>query len=803
MRLPFNWLKEFVAVPDDAQGLADKLTMRGLEVEAVEAFAPAFTDVYVGEIVEMGPHPSADRLALCRVDTGREVLPIVCGAPNVAKGQKVPVAAPGARLPGGVVIEKKRLRGVESVGMLLSEKELGLSDDASGLFILPAKAGKGAPLSGMLEITDWVLDVNVPPNRGDCQSVLGLAREVAAIYGAQVTLPDFTLQEQSPIDGLIGLSILDAEACPRYVLRMVRGISIVPSPFLMRSRIAKAGMRPINSIVDVTNYIMLELGQPLHAFDYARIADRRIEVRTADRKTVFRTLDGQDRALEAGDLMICDGSGPVAIAGIMGGENSEISAATRDVALESAFFNPLFIRRTARRLDLRSEASARFEKGIDIEGTDYAAKKAIWLMQQISGGEAPAGSAEFYAKKPGRTIALGPARCRDLIGAEITDAQVGESLASIGLKAVTTEGDRVTFSIPSYRHDLSEYCDLVEEVARIIGYDAIPASAPVSPLLPVPVGRGEAVIDAAKTYLTSCGFFEAINYGFFGIRDIEAFRLNTGAAKDDEESASDERTAYVPLLNPISKELGVMRTILAAGLLKNIAYNTHRGAKNVRLFEVGKVFTMSGASELPRESMHLAVAACGSEGEDFWRDAAREIDFFDLKGALEGLCERLGVDLGVGPTNEPFLEPRTSADLFIDGVRIGWIGSAAGEVTSAFDVDDRAWCAEIDLDAIIGKEAVERAYKPISRYPAVTRDFSFYVDDSIPAADIVAAISAVSPLIVSAGVFDIFSKKEVRSISVRVVFQSYEDTLTDEQVNGLQQVIIDRLTKRKGITLRT
>ncbi len=485
-----------------------------------------------------------------------------------------------------------------------------------------------------------------------------MAREVAGIYGLHVTLPDFTLEEKSPIDGLIGLSILDADACPRYVLRMVRGISIVPSPFLMRSRIAKAGMRPINSIVDVTNYIMLELGQPLHAFDYARIRDRRIEVRTADRKTVFRTLDGQDRTLEAGDLMICDGSGPVAIAGIMGGENSEISAATRDVALESAFFNPLAIRRTARRLDLRSEASARFEKGIDIEGVDYAARKAIRLMQQVSGGEVLAGSVEFYAKKPGRTIALGLSRCRELIGAEITDAQVEDGLASIGLKPISAEGDRVTFSIPSYRHDLSDYCDLVEEVARIIGYDAIPASAPVSPLLPVPVGRREAVVDAAKTYLTSCGFFEAINYGFFGVKDIEAFRLDTAAAKDDAESAPDERAAFVPLLNPISKELGVMRTILAAGLLKNVAYNTHRGAKNVRVFEIGKVFTMSGASDLPRESVHLAVAACGNEREDFWRDGTREIDFFDLKGTLEGLCERFGLEIGVGQTKEPFLEPR-------------------------------------------------------------------------------------------------------------------------------------------------
>ena len=553
MRLPFNWLKEFVDVSAGAQEVSDRLTMRGLEVEGVEAVRPLFTEVYVGEIVDVAPHPSADRLALCRVDTGSEVLPVVCGAPNVAKGQKAPVAVPGATLPGGLVVEKRKLRGVESVGVLLSEKDSGLSDEASGIFVLPSDLVKGAALADSLEITDWVLDVNVPPNRGDCQSVLGLAREVASAYGLQVTLPPFNLEETSPIDGLIGLSIKDPEACPRYVLRMVRGISIVPSPFVMRSRITKAGMRPINSIVDVTNYIMLELGQPLHAFDYARIRDKRIEVRAAEGKTVFRTLDGQDRTLEPGDIMICDGSGPVAIAGIMGGENSEISAATRDVALESAFFNPLAIRRTARRLDLRSEASARFEKGIDIEGVDYAAKKAIWLMQRISGGEVPAGSVEFYASKPGRAVSIALAKCRDLIGAEIADAQIEQSLVSIGLKPVSSEGGRVTFSIPSYRLDVAEYCDLVEEVARIAGYDSIPAyRTPLAPFYPVPVGRREAIVGEAKTYLTSCGFFEAINYGFFGVRDIEALRL----------SEPDERAAFVSLMNPISKELGVMRTIL-------------------------------------------------------------------------------------------------------------------------------------------------------------------------------------------------------------------------------------------------
>lgn len=793
MRVPFNWLKEFVPVSADAQDVAERLTMRGLEVESVEAAAPLFSGVYVGAVVGVGPHPSADKLSLCMVDTGRGTVPIVCGAPNAAKGLKAPVAVPGARLPDGSVIEKRSLRGVESVGVLLSEKELALSDDESGLFVLPSNLKTGTPLGDTMEITDCVLDVNVPPNRGDCQSVLGIAREVASIYGLPVTLPSFTLDEKAGIGDLVRLSVADPDACPRYVLRMVRGISIVKSPFLMRSRITKAGMRPISSIVDVTNYVMLELGQPLHAFDYARIRERRIEVKVAEGETVFRTLDGQDRRLERGDILICDGSGPVAIAGIMGGENSEISPATKDVALESAFFNPLFIRRTARRLDLRSEASARFEKGIDIEGVDYAARRAIRLMAETSGGEVLAGSVEAYEKRPARTIALDLGRCRAIIGTDVTRPQVEEGLASIGLRAVAAEGERITFSIPSFRHDLSEYFDLIEEVARIVGYDNIPATPPVSPLFPVPAGRKEVVVAAARTHLVSCGFFEAVNYGFFAVDDIESFRLRP----------PDERTSFVPLLNPISKELGVMRTFLAPGLLKNIAYNTNRGVKNARVFEVGKVFTKPGSSGLPRESMHLCLAATGRERDYFWRDGGRETDFFDLKGVLEALCEQFNLSLGVAATEEPFLEVLEGADLFAGGTRIGWLGAVRGDVAAAFDVSDRVWCAEIDLDLIMEKGTGERVYKPIPRYPAVTRDFSFYVDDSIPVAELSRKISEVSPLIVSVGVFDIFYKKEVRSISIRVVFQSYEDTLTDESVNSLQQIIIDRLTRTEGIRLRT
>ncbi len=798
MKVPFNWLKEFVPLSADPQEVADRLTMRGLEVEGLESISAAFSEVYVGEIVEVEKSPSAEKLSLCRVDTGSEVLPILCGAPNVARGKKVPVAVPGARLTDNSLIESRRIRGMESRGMLCSERELGLSDDHSGIMILPEETRLGEPLDAALQVTDYVLDVNVPPNRGDCQSILGVAREVAAIFEQQVTLPAADLNEEDEeISGAIALAVLDTDACPRYVLRMIRNITIVPAPFWMRSRITKCGMRPINSIVDVTNYVMLELGQPLHAFDYERITDRRIEVRLARDRAVFRTLDGSDRPLEKGDILICDGSGPVALAGVMGGENSEISEQTKHVALESAFFNPLLIRRTSRRMDLRSEASARFEKGIDIENVDYSARRAIRLMQEISGGTVLRGAREVYEKKPSRSISLSLKRTSEVIGTPIKDEEALKALWSMGI-SIERDGDRLACSIPSFRHDLNEYFDLIEEVARIYGYEKIPATTPVSPLLPVRRSRRDIFIDSSKDYLSAAGFFEVINYGFFDKADIAKFKLQP---KDDAEGV-DRRASYVSIMNPISKELAVMRTFLAAGVLESLAYNVNRGVRNLRIFEVGKVFFQGSSGELPDESLHLCCALSGKEREYFWRDSLKEYDFFDVKGVIDGLMERFRVGFDVVKTDEPFLEPGKGADILIDGTKVGWMGQLSGEVAQAYEIKEKVLCAELNLDVAMDKGVDGRTYRPIPRFPAVTRDFSFIVEEDIPVSTLIEIIEGVSPLIVSVGVFDVFIK-EVKSISFRVVLQSFEDTLTDETINDVQQVIIERLTKVQGVKLRS
>ncbi|HVN23497.1 MAG TPA: phenylalanine--tRNA ligase subunit beta [Syntrophorhabdales bacterium] len=800
MRVPFEWLKEFVPVDVDAADLARRITMRGLEVEAEEIVKPSFSEVVVGEILEMEPVSGADKLLLCKVDVGRDVLPVLCGASNIAQGNKVPVALPNARLGDGTLIEKRKIKGIESYGMLCSERELSLSEEHTGIFILPDNLRVGDTLDDALGLVDTVFDVNVPPNRGDCQSILGIAREVASILDKKVTLPSFTLTEKDDPESRMSLAVLNPDGCPRYVLRIIKNVAIVRSPFWMRNRIIKCGMRPISSIVDVTNYVMLELGQPLHAFDYQKLAKAHIEVRLAGKKAVFRSLDGADRNLESDDLMICDGDGPVAIAGIMGGENSEITSSTRDVALESAFFNPLFIRRTARRLDLRSEASLRFEKGIDLGNVDFAGQRAIYLMHTISGGIIVKGSKEFYEKKEPRTIHVSVKRASELIGMPVERENIVKALQSIDIPVIKREKEAVMVSVPSFRHDLGEYMDIVEEMARIIGFDNIPATVPVSRLMPVRQQKTKLCVELVKQNLVSSGFYEAINYGFFSEKDVANFLIPEG----------DRRSRYVTILNPISQELGVMRTMLSPGLLEALAYNVNRGVKHLKMFEVGKVFykldnanslSGEGGRLLPEEPFFAGLAFTGKEREYFWRGTSPELDFFDLKGVLEGMLDSFGLPLRVNGTTEPFLNRFNAADICIGDLKVGWAGELKQGVLAAYGIEQKVYAAEVELTLLAERGLRGRRYEPIPRYPSMVRDFSFIIEPGIPVGSLINRIKEVSPLIVSVGVFDLF-KREKTSVAFRVTFQSLEDTLRDETVNELQEVIIRSLTQIEGVELR-
>jgi len=793
VKIPYEWLNEFVVLDIDPYELASRLTMRGFEVEAIEEYRPSLDGVCVGEVVKIDLHPDAKNLTICRVRTDKETLPIVCGAKNVQEGDKVPVAMVGSTLAGGFSIERKDIRGVESLGMLCSEKELGLSDDHSGIFILPKDIATGTNLDEMAGLRDFVFDINVPPNRGDCLSVYGIAREVGSILNQRAKLPVFKLNSASDDDikNLVSLDIKDIEACPRYVLRMITGVSMVQAPFWIRQRIQKCGMRPINAIVDVTNYVMLELGQPLHAFDYHSLRDKRIEVRVAGGDTVFRTLDGDDRKLVGGDILICDGSGPVAIAGIMGGENSEITENTKDIALESAFFNPMHIRQTARRLGIRSEASLRFEKGIDLDNVDFAAERAMFLMNATAGGTVVKGKQEIYEKKDSKSIFVSFGKIIDILGTPVEHSVIISSLRSVDLHIVKEEETGFVVSVPNFRHDLDEYIDIIEEVARIYGFDHIPATTPVGASQAHKREKSSVYFKNVKEYFTACGFFELINFAFFSVKDIENFLL----------PPSDERFVGVPIMNPISKDYEVMRTFVAPNVLKSIAYNLNRGARNLRFFEAGKVF-FTGCEELPLEYPAICFAMTGKERDYFWRDPCPEYDFFDVKGVLEGLTARLGLNVSFVRSSEPFLNRSTSADVLLEGAKVGWLGEIEEKVLRSYDIEQKVYCAELRFDIMMQKGFTDVQYKAIPRYPQVTRDFAFLVDDTVVVATMIEQIETISPLIVSVGVFDMF-RKETKSIALRVIFQSYEETLTDETVNALQEIIIQKVTNIPGVTLRT
>jgi phenylalanyl-tRNA synthetase beta chain len=793
LRVPYEWLKEFVVMDMDPHELAKRLTMRGLEVESLEEYAPSFDDVIVGKVLAVEKHPHADNLSLCKVDVGKDVLSIVCGAKNVDEGKNVPVALIGSRLADGTVLEKKDIKGITSLGMLCSEKELGFSDDHSGIFILDSNLQAGRQLKDVEYFRDFILDINVPPNRGDCSSVWGIAREVGSILNqkARILPFDYVADEKDDINDHISLEVLNLEGCPRYVLLMLKDITINKSPFWMRNRIIKCGMRPINSIVDVTNYVMLELGQPLHAFDYRKLRGNKIRVKLIDTGTIFRTLDGEDRRLETGDILICDGDGPVAVAGIMGGENSEIAPGTKDVALESAFFNPLFIRKTARRLGLKSEASSRFEKGIDIDNVDFAAKRAAFLMNKLSGGTIVGGKREVFDKKEVKQIFVSYGKINDILGVTIEHKDIVNALRSIDLYITKEEESGFLISVPNFRHDINEYMDIIEEIARIYGYDSIPATTPVTTLKTLKRDTKDRHFALMKDYLRSAGFYEVINFAFFCVKDIESFLI----------SPDDERTSCIKILNPISKEYEVMRTFITAGLLKNIAYNLNRGSKNLKFYEMGKVF-FQHEEGLPLEYPSVCFALTGKERDYFWREKYTDYDFYDIKGVLEGSAALFGLEFTFERTLESFLNVNNAADVLLNGIKLGWIGEIKEEVLKLYEIEQKVYGAELRFDIILKTGKIEPKYKPMPRYPHVTRDFSFYVDDGINVSMLIDKIKRVSPLIQSVGVFDMF-KKEMKSISLRVVFQSYKDTLKDEEVNDLQEVIIQELTAVNGITLRT
>ncbi len=793
MRVPLRWLAEWIPLPDEAE-LVARLTQGGLEVEDVLRVGPDLSGVRVGHVLAREKHPNADRLSLCRVDLGDgEPVEIVCGAPNVAAGQNVAVVSPGAKLPDGRQLEKAKIRGVTSHGMICSASELGLEGDASGILVLDAAAPVGAPLDTVLPVGDRVVDIALTPNRGDCASMLGIAREVRAHFGGTLAIPP-TEPPEDPAAGApdVRVEISDAAGCPHYVARIVRGVRIGPSPAWLQRRLEAAGMRPVDVVVDVTNLVMLEFGQPLHAFDAGTLRGGVVRVRPAAPGEKLATLDGETRTLDPEDLVIADAERAIAVAGVMGGAETQVTARTRDVLLESAHFDPTRVRRTARRLGLQSEASYRFERQIDPAGVRRAADRAARLLAELADGRVVPGAVEATGAVPAPVppIELDPGRVDRLLGTALSREAVVALLARVDVAVEDAGASPLRCRVPSWRNDLRRREDLIEEIARIHGFDAIPATLPRQPLAPVVVARSRAVVEEARDALAAAGLLECMTLPFARPADLD--RL--GLAEDDE------RRQLVRLQNPLTDEEGALRSTLVPSLLGVVHRNRAHQAERVRVFEVGRTFHPSDPGELPREQLAL-VAVLTRGGERLWEAGAAPV-FFELKGAVEQVLDALGVAARFSSgADEPFWHPGSSARIDVAGRTVGGIGELHPEVAARFEIDLPCALACLDLEALAAAAPAERRFTEPSRQPLVRRDLAVLLPREEAAGRVLEAIrSTAGPHLVDVVVFDRYEGPGVPegrvSVAFRLVFQRQDRTLTDAEVTRASDRVVAMLADR-------
>jgi len=799
VRVPLRWLAEWIDLPE-TPALVAALTQGGLEIESAERIGPDLSGVRVGRVAERLAHPNADRLSLCRVELGEgPPIEIVCGAPNVAAGQKVAVALPGTVLPDGTRLAKAKIRGVVSNGMICSARELGLSAESEGILVLPADAPLGAPVEALLGAGDTVLEIALTPNRGDCASLLGIAREVRAHFGGELREPPTQPEEEGePARASWRVEIADPAGCPRYVARLVRGVSVGPSPAWLAKKLEAAGMRPINVVVDVTNLVLLELGQPLHAFDAAKLRGGAVRVRSAAADEKIALLDGTTRALAPGDLVIADADRAIALAGVMGGAETEVRGETTDVLLESAQFDPVRVRRTARRLGISTEASYSFERGIDPAGVRRAADRAARLLAELAGASVAPGAVEAGAPLPGPTeIALDPERVNRLLGSALSRGQVVELLAKVGVAAVDAGSGALACRIPSYRNDLARPVDLVEEVARIHGYDRIPTTLPSERLVPVVRTRSREVAERARDALCGAGLVECMTLPMTSDGALERLGLEAG----------DPRRRAVRLANPLVDEESLLRTTLVPSLLGVVRENRSRQLEQVRIFEISHVFRARGAGELPDERVELGVVITAA-GERLWEGAERAPLFFELKGVAESLLRGLGCEARFrAAADEPFLHPAASAAIEIAGERVGALGELHPEVAARFDLDAPCGVLVLDLDAVAAQPPATPRYREVSRQPSVRRDLAVLLAGDCAAGPVLDAIRATAgPQLVSVEVFDRYEGRGVPegrvSVAFRLVFQRADRTLTDAEVARSIERVVAMLADRFGGELR-
>ncbi len=802
MKVNYNWLKDFVEINMSAESLADLLTMAGLEVDSLEQIGGCLEHVTAARVSRVRPHPKADRLMLCDADTGTETVQVVCGAPNLKDGIIVPFAAPGVMLPGGIQVLETDIRGEKSAGMLLAEDEMGLTGDHEGLMVLPEDVVPGTPLGSVLPFPDWTFEISVTPNRPDWTSVIGIAREISALTGSSLRPPsndDGALPEGPAADSLARVLIDDPHGCPRYCAGLVRGIKIGPSPFWLRYRLHSCGIRSINNVVDATNYVLLETGQPLHAFDFRHLSGATIVVRKASEGERFTTLDEESRTLNSEILLICDDARPVAIAGIMGGLNSEISVDTTEILLESAFFDPVTVRRGSRHLGLSTEASYRFERGVDPEGTPGALRRCLSMIVSLAGGEAAAGIIDRRQKSfESPAIELRVERTNRILGTGMDAATVRSHLEGLRMK-VEESGSGFLVTPPSFRVDVDREIDLVEEVARIESYDRIPITYPaISP--GGASGRAESTLrDRAREVSAGMGFSEVISYSFTSPDTADLLGAPEGHRV----------RSFVPLLNPLSIDHSVMRTSLIPGIAQAARTNISHGEPDVKLFEWGKIFTRSDGP-LPEEAPVLAGLMAGRHHRKEWFRDERPVDFFDIKGAVETLLESVGVKNAVyspasgipGFDSEPVAQISAGDDL------LGAVGRAsAGIAEFCGSRKGEVYLFELQVEPLVKWWNETPVFKPYPRFPAVYRDLSIIVGHGVHCSTVEDIIRRNGEgLVEDVALFDVYDParkaEKGRALAFRICYRSPDSTLEGAKVNSLHDSIVAAVRAETGGRLR-
>jgi phenylalanyl-tRNA synthetase beta chain len=838
MKVTLNWLRQYVDFDWSPEQLAERLTLLGLEVEGVQRISGEFEGIVVGQILTRDKVPGSDKLSVCKVNDGRGERTIICGAQNHQPGDKVPVILPNYALPlkpgeqEPFIIKERKVFGITSQGMMCSPRELGLSDDAEGLLILPKDAKIGQPFAEHLGRVggDVVYDLEVTPNRPDLNSVIGIAREIAAVTGNQVRIPEIqNPKSEIRADSLISVRIKDAELCPRYTARVIKGVKIGPSPDWLRSTLKKVGIRSINNVVDVTNYVMLECGQPLHAFDYHLVgqASRRsqtspwdagdgqdagptIVVRRAQDGELFVTLDGQKRTLTSEMLLIADEQKGIALAGVMGGQNTEINAATKDVLIESAYFSPTNIRRTSKALGLRSESSYRFERGADIGITDWASQRAAQLILETAGGQLAEGVVDAFPKPAGTMqVTLRYARTNQLLGIEIAHAEQVKWLTALGLEASAQTNESCSFRIPSWRVDLKRETDLIEEIERLYGLEKIPATPPRGAIGSNQFDAMHDQISEARRIL--CGL---------GLNEAQGQTL-ISSAECGERSADG-----VMLANPLSSDMNVLRPSLLPGLIHSLRHNVSRKNYNVALFEIGRVFQRAAgvspaghtgektrqqdAGGTMKEERHLAIALTGQRNALFWSGDNRDakFDVFDLKGMIEELLEQFGVR-GVsyarrGGSTELLLE---SSSIQLGKQTVGEMGLLSPVLARKMDLRDAVLLAELNLELLLSRRSAVRSFKPLPQFPGIRRDVAMLVPETTTHDAVLQTVKATKPANLEAvELFDVFRGKNVpegqKSLAYAFTYRSPEKTLTDAEVNSAHEKLVDQFRQRLAAVIR-